>query len=110
MPVCKALQLAQYDTPAAGTIAELRASSAEKSALLAAAEERLARLEALHSIAQACTNLSSHNIHALRTPSTAQSPPSGSRSVGQALRGWRGQPPCSAKASTIFVQRTSVLL
>ncbi|BDA46361.1 hypothetical protein COCOBI_08-4530 [Coccomyxa sp. Obi] len=51
---CQGLQLAQYDSSAAGTIAELRASNAEKSALLAAAEERLARLEALHRIAQAC--------------------------------------------------------
>ncbi|CAL8462495.1 g2028 [Coccomyxa elongata] len=49
---CQGLQLAQYDSSAAGAIAELRASNAEKSALLAAAEERLARLEALHSIAQ----------------------------------------------------------
>jgi hypothetical protein len=32
--------------------AELRAACAEKAALLAAAEERLARLEALHSMAQ----------------------------------------------------------
>ena len=32
--------------------AELRAAAAEKAALLGAAEERLARLEALHRIAQ----------------------------------------------------------
>lgn len=35
-------------------IAELKAACAEKAALLAAAEERLARLEALHSIAKVC--------------------------------------------------------
>ncbi len=64
MPGCKALQLAHFDTSSAGTIAELRASSAEKSALLAAAEERLARLEALHSIAQACST-----THSCRTTS-----------------------------------------
>lgn len=64
MSGCKALQLAHFDTSSAGTIAELRASSAEKSALLAAAEERLARLEALHSIAQACST-----THSCRTTS-----------------------------------------
>lgn len=58
---CQALQLAQSDVSAAGPLAELRACNAEKSALLAAAEERLSRLEALHSIAQA----RSHEIHML---------------------------------------------
>lgn len=36
----------------ASEAAELRATAAEKAALLAAAEERLARLEALHRVAQ----------------------------------------------------------
>jgi len=50
---------AQHAALGAYEAAELRAVAAEKSALLAAAEERLARLEALHRVAQVLTATSS---------------------------------------------------
>lgn len=49
----------------ASEAAELRAAAAEKAALLGAAEERLARLEALHRVAQVPT-CPLHAAHAQR--------------------------------------------